>query len=164
MPSFLDPQYNTYMELFRYYNYGSIVHSRMILRHSNDVMFISNNKEMMTLYLQSLRLYGLLETLNNLIADNPLFNCEVTQLDFDENNLSILEGVSEDVRQKYQEYFSVIFSCLKTLLSKIDNQYKRNLNVNDLHCGDTTEFETSSGGSGLYPGDYGNDYNTDFLN
>jgi len=126
----IDTLYNNYFEILRYYIYGSTIHSRLVSRYSNDAMFIGFDgvrKE----YSQASKIYVLLETINGLINDNPLFVCDDI---YSDANLVPLD-VSDNVRKKYENYFNVLLGCLKTTLMKVDTSYRKNIKVENISCG-----------------------------
>ena len=128
----IDTLYNNYFEILRYYLYGSVIHSRLVNRYSNDAMFIGFGDEgIRKSYSEAAKIYVLLETLNGLMRDNPLFDCD----DIGSTDSFVNEGVSDAVRAKYENYFNILLGCLKTALMKVDISYRKGLDVNNILCG-----------------------------
>ena len=154
------PQYFTYKELYLQFMLGKRVHSCLTHRFSNDSMFIGHNERMKSLYSEMGKLWVLIESINELFNDNPLWRCDTLI-----NNVTYVPSVIDtELEVKYIGYFNKLFTCLKTTIDRIDSKCKVNLEFLSEECERSYSIGVNPNPEDLcLVGDYNIDYNEDYF-
>lgn len=154
------PSFNSSSDLYFQLKMALRIHSKMMHRLSNDVMFVGYNDRIRDLYSKLNKLWVLSETLNELLYDNPLFDCDEIL-----STTMIFES-DINIYNKYIAIFNNLYNCIKTTIEYISKNYKKGLTIQSLKTECDTPYDTgdtSSSSEDCIIGDYNGDYNGDYF-
>lgn len=144
--------YHTYRNLYLHYLLGKRLLANITLRISNDVMFVGwHNDQIREFYNYSTKLMVILKTLESLMYDNPMFDCNAF---LDDNHDTELD-IDGEVAKKYIRQFASLYNCLLVTMDRIKKQFKTTDTITSILEDCESEDDISSGDTNIQGyGDY----------